>query len=189
MLIRQMPSDPVERAGAVAADYEALQGLITVGTGIGLILMTTFDTPAFGAIVVGAAGAIGQGYYYQKYGKVRQTSGQVWAAVAVAIIVVLVACAGIIVDAFAGLPIMLGPLTGALGLFVFCLLNYRHVGVTRIHLAVVAVLPFGALLPLTGLVTDHFWTVDLWLLGLAWIVIGLGDHRRLTGVLKPAADE
>lgn len=184
-----MPTDPIERAGAVAADYDALQGLITIGTGIALILMAVMPTPAFGAVVAGCSVAIGQGYYYKKYGKVRQRPGQIGGALGAAILVVLLASVGVIVDVFSGLPVMVGPLTGALALLIFGRLSYRHVGVTRIHLAVVAVLPFGALLPLTGLASDHFWSIDLWLLGLALIIIGLVDHNRLTSAMKPVADE
>ena len=186
---RGMPTDPIQRASAVASDYEALQGLITLGAGVGLIVMALASTPLYGAVLVAAAVPIGQGYYFKKYGRVRQNSGQTWAAVGSAVVAAVVACVGIMADASLQLPVMLGPLTGAVALLVFGGLNYRHVGVTRIQLAAVAVLAVGALIPLTGLVDpDVFWRVDVWLIGLALIVFGAVDHHRLTNAMRPVAD-
>jgi hypothetical protein len=184
-----MPTDPIQRASAVAADYEALQGLTMLGAGVGLIIMALTATPAYGAAVVAMAVPLGQGYYYKKYGKVRQRPQQVWMSVASAVILIVVACSGIVADEALDAPVLLGPLAGAVGLLILGLLNYRHVGVTRSQAAVVGALAAGALLPLAGLVaSDGRWRADVGLMGLALVAIGAVDHLRLTSAMRPVAD-
>src|SRR5699024_9382657 len=97
-------------------------------------------------------------------------------------------CAGMLVDMALRAPVLFGTLIGAVALVILGRVNYRHVGVTRIHLAVTGVLAVSALLPLTGLPSPEvFWRVDLGLIGLALIVIGAVDHYRLTNAMRPAA--
>lgn len=184
-----MPTEPIRRASAVAADYEALQGLTTLGAGLGLVVMAVAAGPAYGAAVVAAAVPVAQGYYYKKYGKVRQRSDRAWAAVGSAVLLVAVTCSGIVADEALGSPVLLGPLAGALGMLVFGRLNYRHAGVTRTQVTAVGALAASALLPLTGLVgAEGRWRADVCLLGLALIVVGAVDHHRLSHAMRPVAD-
>lgn len=187
---RGMPADPVERAAAVASDYEALQGLITVGMGLGLLVMSASATPAFGAVWIGVAVAVGQGYYYKRYGRVRYRPGRTVRALVVAMVVVALGTAGIVADVFAQLPILLGPLLCAAGLLIFFKVSYQHVGVTWAHLAATAGLAACSLLPLTVWFAEaDGWRLDLIVFGLVFIVVGLVDHLRLVRAMGPVGDD
>lgn len=172
----------LRRTAAVAADYTNLQGLINVTTGVGLVLWA-LDHPTWAVVVIGFGAAGWALYYRRRFGRTvgrasaPATAGLVVAAFAVCMV-------GYVVDGLLAGPVLVLPLLAA-GCFATAYrLGFRHVGVTPVHWAVVALLVVSAFAPLLGLGALGARTGVL-ALGAALAVVGLVDHVRLVRAMQP----
>lgn len=172
----------LRRTAAVAADYEQLQGLITATTGAGLLLWA-FGSSTWAAIVIALGAGVWSSYYQKRFGK-AVTRHSVLLAVVWTGVGLVVCWTGWVVDQVAGLPFLVLPLLAAACMLAAFRGYYRHVGVTTVHWAALALVALGtlarplgldALGPDTGLVP----------FGVGLVAIGLVDHARLVRSMKP----
>jgi len=172
----------LRRTAAVAADYEVLQGLVTATTGAGL-LVWAFGSSTWASIVIALGVAVGVGYYQKRFGKAVSRHSAVL-TITYALVSVLVCGTAYSIDRTLGLPVLLLPLFAAAFLAVGFRWGYRHVGVGPAHWAALALVAVTTLAPLVGL--DALGArPGLFTLGVALVVIGLVDHARLVGSMKP----
>lgn len=185
---RNLDPEAITRAADVAADYEALQGLTTMLMGGALLFMGISDNIAIGSVFLACSAAIGQGYYYKKYGKAKTKAPNLWAAVAFGLIWVFASFVALLVDRWAGIPVAMGTLVCGLTLVLFDRAQYPHVGATRIHWAVIGGLVVSSLVPvLAGWGSpDWLWRYSVALIGAALIIRGVVDHIRLAKALAPS---
>ncbi|MGO1971908.1 MAG: hypothetical protein ACTH2Q_03015 [Propionibacteriaceae bacterium] len=185
---RDLDPEAITRAADVAADYEALQGLTTMLIGGALLFMGLSDNIAIGSVFLACSAAIGQGHYYKKYGKASTQPSNLWTTVAFVLIWVFATFIGLMIDRWAGIPIAMGTLICGLTLVPFDKAQYRHVGTTRIHWAVIGGLVVSSLVPLiTGWGSpDWLWRYSVTVIGAALVIRGLVDHLRLTKALAPS---
>lgn len=174
--------DDLRRTAAVAADYTTLQGLINVTTGVGLVLWALGWTTWVGP-VIGLGAVAGAVYYRLRFGRaVRRGSA---AATAVLVMAAFVVCmVGYVADGLLAGPVLVLPLLAAACFAGAYRFGYRHVGVTRAHWAVAALLAVTAFAPLVGLGALEARTGVL-TLGVAMAAVGLLDHVRLVRAMKP----
>lgn len=186
MTERAADIDAITRAAAVASDYGALQGLATVGLGVGAIVFAFF--PPIGAAALVILSSIGREYYIARYGRVSRTLDRKLMEGAAGLALVALGALGVLGDALLHWPVLLTAVGAAAGLLCLYLLNYRSVGVSVWHYIVAALLALSALLPLIGVFAgDAHWLVSIGLFGVALIAIGLLDHFRLVAALRPVA--
>lgn len=178
--------DPIARAAAVASDYGTLQGLVTVGAGIGAIVGVLF--PPLGAAALIVLCSIARQYYIARYGRVSLTLDRKLLDFGAGVAALLCIGLGVLGDALLRWPVLLTSLGAAAGLVCLYRLNYRSIGVTAWHYVVAALLAASASLPLVGAFpgVEH-WRASIGLLGAALVVVGLLDHARLASALRPAA--
>ena len=166
---------------AVAEDYDSLLGLANVGVGIGFFALAIFSRPVFGTTCFALAAALGQGYYHKKYGKVKRERSRVWLEVAAVLAIAAVVGPALIVDNYLPLAILVAPLCAGVGLWVFFRVAYPNVGATGWHYGALALLVLSSFVPLTGLITtSSYLTTDFAALGVAFVIVGIVDHIRLT---------
>lgn len=188
---RDLDPETITRAADVAADYEALQGLTPMLMGAALLFMGISDNLGIGAVFLACSVAIGEGHYYKKYGRANTKASSRWRTVVLALGWVLASCVGLVFDRWAGIPVALGTLICGLALIPFDRIQYRHVGSTRIHWAVIGGLAASSLVPLLAGwgSPDWLWRYSIAVIGVAMVIRGLVDHLRLTKALAPVAAE
>ena len=175
-------TDDLRRTAAVAADYEQLQGLITVTTGVGLMVWA-FGSSTWAPIVIAIGVAVGVAYYQQRFGKAVSRHSAV-RTVAFALVAVVVCGAGYAVDRAVGLPVLVLPPVAAVCLLVGFRWGYPHVGVGTVHWVALGIVVLSTFAPLVGLTALGART-GLLSLGVAMVLIGLADHTRLVRSMKP----
>jgi hypothetical protein len=181
-LRKQEMTDDVRHTAAVAADYGQLQGLVTATTGIGLIVWA-FGSLTWAAVIIAIGVAVWTSYYEKRYGRAAGR-GSLPASLALIAAALVVCMAGYVADGLLDWPVLVLPLIAAVCLFVNFKLSYRHVGVTRVHWAAAALLIVSAAAPVLGLDLLGART-GVFVLGAAMVAIGLRDHFRLAGAMKP----
>lgn len=175
----------------MAADYDALQGFTTFLTGAALAFLGVSGNLAVGSVFIACSAAVGQGYYYKKYGKAHSDPQTMWATVGVGLIWVFASLAGVLVDRWASVPIAVGALVSGLFLIMYDRVQYRHVGPTWIHWAVIVALVVISPIPmLAGWGSpDWLWRYSIVAIGLAMFVRGLVDHFRLTKAMGSVPEQ
>ena len=181
-LRKQELTDDVRHTAAVAADYGQLQGLITATTGFGLIVWA-FGSLTWAAVISAVGVAVWVPYYEKRYGRAAGR-GSLLASLALIATAFVVCMAGYVADGLLGWPILVLPLVAAVCLIVNFKLSYRHVGVTWMHWAAASLLIVSAAAPALGLDLLEART-GVFVLGAAMMAIGLSDHFRLAGTMKP----
>ena len=178
-----LSSASVRRAAAVAADYEALQGLINVSTGLGLAVVV-LGQPALGAVVIGLGTAFGSLWYRRRFGRApaRRSTAAVLGCVLAGAFVLLAALA---LDNLLDWPVLFFPLASAGFLAAAYRLGYARFGVTRWHWAVAGLVALCSLLPLLGVGRTSAGSTWVLLFAAALVVIGAIDHVRLVRAMRP----
>ncbi len=180
----------VRQAVAVAAEYDALQGYAWMTLGAGLLLGAATGQYAVYLALGATATALVPSWYHRRYGLARPT-GERNLAVALGTGVALVLLVtGFVLDRFWQLPVLLTLLTLAGVLGVGQQLMLRRTGLTPVHRVVHGLVGLAAFGPLLGLGRGGaLLPYVLVVAGLALLVTGLVDHRRLVRVLGPAEED
>lgn len=177
----------VRLAAAVAREYDALMGLSLVVLGIGCVVAgLTGQTAVYVAIGAALSGASAS-WYVKRYGRVRATGSRNSLIFAGSMAMVVVLLLGYVLDRWLQLPVLLTLIGLAVSLAVGQFLMLRRTGLTAIHWCVYGALGLAAFAPLVG--GPRGGDAQQYMLicaGLALIVLGLVDHRRLVQILGPA---
>lgn len=177
----------VDRAVAVAAEYDALQGFAWMTTGAGLLLAAlTGQTAVYIALGAAFAGLVPT-WYHRRYGLARPT-GQRSVRIGIGTVVALLLLGtAVVLDRLLHPPVLVTMLTLAVVLGTGQHLMLRRTGLTRVHLLVYALVALTAAGPLVGWGRgDDVLPYGLAVAGAALVVTGLVDHRRLVRILGPA---
>lgn len=166
---------------AVSKDYDMLQGLIPVGTGISILLAAATRDFTWMAIGSGLSVAIGVSWYEKRYGKARTTRNRSAWTVLLTILAILVIVFANGFDHFHPGPLLWTPLLAGPLMLAGEWAGLRHTGLTIWHWISCIVLTLCSFIPLFG---SHpsFWFA-MGTLAPALIVIGLVDHQRLVKAL------
>ncbi len=177
----------VQRAAAVAREYDALMGLSLVVLGIGCVVAGLTGQFAIYVAIGAALSGASASWYVKRYGRVRAggtRNGWIFAGSMTMVVILLV---GYVLDRWLQLPVLLTLIGLAGSLAVGQFLMLRRTGLTPIHWCVYAALLLAAFAPLVG--GPRGGDAQPYMLicaGLALIVLGLVDHRRLVKILGPA---
>lgn len=176
----------IEDAADIAADYETLQGLTTVGLGAALVVLGATGNIGLGSVLMALSAVFGPTYYYRRYGRAPMPRSTVLVAVLLSIVSVFVVFCALVADHFVQGPVAFGALVCAVVLTALFPLGYRRVRPTRWHWIAVGALALAGLVPLTGWPADAvLWRYSLAVIGPALILIGCVDHLRLRRALAP----
>ncbi|GAA1435585.1 hypothetical protein GCM10009616_33040 [Microlunatus lacustris] len=179
----------LDRAVAVAAEYDALQGYAWVTLGAGLLLAALTGQEgvylALGAVFT----ALVPSWYHQRYGLARPTGERNLRVALGTVLALVLLVTGFVLDRFWQPPVLITLLTLAVVLGVGQHLMLRRTGLTPVHRVVHGLVALAACGPLLGL--DHAALVPyvLAVAGAALVVTGLVDHRRLVRLLGPADED
>ncbi len=180
-----MAVDP-ERASAVAKEYDALQGLAPAVMGLGLVGGAATDQPVIWILLAAGLVSATNGWYARRFGTVKPTADRAaWAALC-SVVAGLLFLGGYALDRALQGPVLLTLLAVALSLGVGQYLLLRRMGLTVLHKVVYVLVALAAGGPLVGLGRGNALLPYILLVsGLALVVIGLVDHRRLVRALSP----
>ncbi|MEL4358100.1 MULTISPECIES: hypothetical protein [unclassified Luteococcus] len=178
-------TDDLQRRIAVSKDYDMLQGLITVGTGISILL--TAVTRNFMWMGVGSclSVAIGLPWYEKRYGKARSRRSRSAVTILFSILAILAVVIASGVDQWKPGPLLWTPLVAGPLMLAGEWAGLRNTGLTIWHWISCIALTLCAFIPLTGY-QPSFW-FSMGTVAPALIVIGLVDHQRLVSALGPGA--
>lgn len=174
------------QATAVAREFDALMGLSSIAMGIGAIVAgVTGQTAiylAMGSLLSGASAS----WYVKRYGRVRGTSARNALIFAGAMAVVVILLLGFVLDRWLQGPVLFTLVGLAISLGVGQFLMLRRTGLTVVHWIVYAALVVASFAPMVGgprggAGLDYILVAA----GLALIVLGIVDHRRLVRILGP----
>lgn len=174
-------TDDLQRRIAVSKDYDMLQGLITVGTGISVLLAATNHNFLWMGIGSALSVVIGVSWYEKRFGRARSTRSRSAATVLFSILAILVVVIASGVDQWRSGPLLWTPLVAGPLMLAGEWAGLRHTGLTLWHWASCILLTLCAFIPLLGY-QPSFW-FSMGTLAPALIVIGLVDHRRLVEAL------
>ncbi|MET1007588.1 MAG: hypothetical protein ABWX96_18700 [Propionibacteriaceae bacterium] len=177
----------VRRASAVAREYDALMGLSLVVLGLGSVVAgLTGQTAVYLAIGAALSGASAS-WYIKRYGRVRAGGLRNLWIFAGAMTLVVILLVAYVLDRWLQLPVLLTLLGLAASLAIGQFLMLRRTGLTPAHWCVYAALALAALAPVVGGPRGaEALAYVLVCAGVALIVLGLVDHRRLVQILGPA---
>lgn len=180
----------VSRAAAIAAEYDALQGYAWMTLGGGLVLAGVTGMEAVYIALGGAFAGMVPSWYHRRYGLARPT-GRRSANITIGTVVALVLLGtALFLDQRWQLPVLITMLIMAVVLGIGQHLMLRRTGLTAVHLAVYAAVALTAAGPLLGLGRgDALFPYAETVAGLALVVTGLVDHRRLVRILGPATGD
>ena len=177
----------VSRAASVAAEYDALQGYAWMTLGAGLLLAAATGQEAVYLALGAAFTALAPSWYHRRYGLARPTGERNLRVAIGSGVAFLLLVTAFLLDRFLQPPVLLTLLTLAVVLGVGQHLMLRRTGLTRVHRVVHGLVALAALGPLLGLGRgDALLPYGLTVAGLALLVTGLVDHRRLVQILGPA---
>lgn len=132
----------------------------------------------------GLLSGMGIGWYHRRFGFARRTKGRALRENVGGVVAVIIVISAVTMDKSLDPPISLTLLAVAVVLAAGQFLALRRVGLTAVHWTVYAVLVVAAFVPLVGVGSDDFLPAFRRVtLGLALVVIGLVDHRRLIRIL------
>jgi hypothetical protein len=181
---------PLDRAVALAREYDGLMGLSYVALGLGFLYAAVTDQPAIGIALGAAFSALAVTWYVRRFGGVKPRSGRATRLFAGAMIAVVVILIGYLLDRWLSPPVSLSVLAVALVLGGGQFLTLRRIGLTPIHWIVYGLLVIAAFGPLLGLgVGGLFSTYALTVTGVALVVVGIVDHRRLAEMMGPTPEQ
>ena len=179
----------LDRAVAVAAEYDALQGYAWVTLGAGLLLAALTGQEgvylALGAVFT----ALVPSWYHQRYGLARPTGERNLRVALGTVLALVLLVTGFVLDRFWQPPVLITLLTLAVVLGVGQHLMLRRTGLTPVHRLVHGLVAVAAFAPLLGLGHGTLLPYVLAVAGLALVVTGLVDHRRLVRLLGPADED
>ena len=179
----------LDRAVAVAAEYDALQGYAWVTLGAGLLLAALTGQEgvylALGAVFT----ALVPSWYHQRYGLARPTGERNLRVALGTVLALVLLVTGFVLDRFWQPPVLITLLTLAVVLGVGQHLMLRRTGLTPVHRLVHGLVAVAAFAPLLGLGHGALLPYVLAVAGLALVVTGLVDHRRLVRLLGPADED
>lgn len=183
MNVTSDPADDLRRRIAVSKDYDILQGMIAVGTGLSVLLAAANRDFIWMAIGGGLSAAFGAAWYEKRYGKARTTRTRgLWT-----LLLSLVAIGVIIIangfDHWHPGPLLWTPLVAGPLMLLGEWAGLRHTGLTIWHWISCILLTLCALIPLFGNHPSHWFAMGT--VALPLVVIGLVDHQRLVSVLGP----
>ncbi|MEL4505134.1 hypothetical protein AAEX63_12745 [Luteococcus sp. H138] len=174
-------TDDLQRRIAVSKDYDMLQGLISVGTGLSVLLAAATRNYLWMAIGGGLSAAIGVTWYEKRYGKARATRNRnAWTLLFTVLAIVLIVLANGL-DHFHPGPLLWTPLVAGPLMLAGEWAGLRHTGLTVWHWISCIALTACAFIPLLGYQPSHWFAMGT--LAPALVVIGLVDHQRLVKVL------
>jgi hypothetical protein len=176
----------LRRTAAVAADYKALQGIGGVVFGVGLALIA-LQVTIVGVLLLLCAAPVSQAWYRRRFGQVSPYVDRL-PVLLMSLAFVMVLYAGYSIDLALGAPILALPLGVAVYAAVSHRFAYPHIGVTRAHQIVLVLLALSSLLPLLGVPASSGAAAGLLALAAAQTTIGVVDHRRLVGAMRPVPD-
>lgn len=189
---KSLSTSDVDRAVAVAAEYDALQGLAWVTLGVALLVGAVVPGQAAVYLALGAAlTALVPGWYHRRYGLARPTNRRNILVIVGTLVSFVLLGTAFILDRVLQPPVLVTMLTLAVVLGVGQHLMLRRTGLTPVHLAVYALVALTALAPLLGgdRGSTGLLSYGLAVAGLALVVTGLVDHRRLVRILGPAGED
>lgn len=183
---QDVTGERLRQAAAVTREYDALMGLSQVVLGIGAIVAgLTGQTAVYLAIGAALSGASAS-WYVKRYGRVRATSARNTLIFAGAMAMVVVLLVSYILDRWLEPPVLLTLIGLAVTLAVGQFLMLRRTGLTVVHWLVYAALVLAAFGPLVGGPRGGgALGYILVAAGIALIVLGIVDHRRLVRILGP----
>lgn len=174
----------VRQVVAVAHEYDALMGLVSIIMGAGFLLGAATGSPAVWVLVGSLAGLASMHWYYQRFGFVRMRSDRMVRYVAGIVLGVVVVGAAVGLDVRMTVPVSLTLLAAALTLGVGEFLMLRRMGLTPVHWGSFAVLVLAAFAPLVGVGADGPRSpFVLVVIGVVLIAIGVTDHLRLVKIM------
>lgn len=177
----------VRRAAAVAREYDALMGLSLVVLGLGCVVAGLTGQVAVYVAIGAALSGASASWYVKRYGRVRASGSRNALIFAGSMAMLVILLLGYVLDRWLQLPVLLTLLGLAVSLAVGQFLMLRRTGLTPVHWLVYAALALAACAPVAGWPrgADSLPYV-LVTAGLALIVLGVVDHRRLVKILGPA---
>lgn len=177
------------QAVAVAQEYDALMGLVTVFLGAGLLMGAATGRPGFWVVFGGVVGLLSTNWYYRRFGYVRMRMGRLWRYVAGIIVGVVIVGAALRIDEWLAPPVSVTLLAVALVAGVGDYLMLRRVGLTPVHWAGFGMLVIASAAPLFGVGSDGFDSpFVLSVIGVVMVAIGLTDHLRLVRIMGSAPE-
>lgn len=181
-------SEQVERRIAASKDYDMLQGLVGVWVGCGILLSAATGYVSWLAILGGVGSAVGAGWYEKRYGKQRSSNNRTAITLLISCAAILAICIATGMDHWHPGPILWGPLVSAGMLVLANVLGYRHIGATIWHWLCAAGVALASLGPLLDWHPSRIGSLIP--LGIALIITGWIDHRRLVSIFgKGSADD
>ncbi len=181
---------PLERAVALAQEYDGLMGLSYIALGLGFLYAAVTDQPAIGIALGAAFSGLATSWYVRRFGGVKPRPGRSSRLFAGAMIAVVILIVAFVLDRWLTPPVSLSILAMVLVLGGGQFLTLRRVGLTPIHWVVYGLLAIAALGPLVGLgVGGLTSTYVLTVIGIALIVVGFVDHRRLVKMMGPTPQQ
>lgn len=178
------------RTAAIAAEYDALQGLVWVVWGSGLLL-AAITGQILACISLGGFLTLAvPPWYRRRYGIVNPTTGRNLRVSIGLLIAASVVALSFQVDRSVELPVLLSLLALAGVLCVGQMLLLRRVGLSPVHWIVYFAVAVASTGPLAGWARgEGLSTYVLAVTGAATIALGLIDHLRLARALAPVHNE
>lgn len=172
------------QAAAVAQEYDALMGLVSVFLGAGLLMGAATGRPGMWGVLGALVGLLSTDWYYRRFGYVRMRTGRMWRYVAGMIVGVVIVGAALRIDEWLMPPVSLTLLAVALVVGVGDFLMLRRVGLTPVHWAGFGVLVIASVAPLFGVGVGGFDSpFVLAVIGVVMVAVGLADHVRLVRIM------
>lgn len=181
---------PLDKTVALAQEYDGLMGLGYVALGVGFVFAAAISQPAVGIALGAVFCALSAPWYARRYGWVRPRPERTRRLLVGAVVAVLIVLVGYLVDVWLSPPVSASLLAVAVVLGGGQFLTLRRVGLTTIHWVVYGLLVLAAFAPLVGVApVDLFSSYALVVTGIALIVVGVVDHRRLVAMMGAAPEE
>lgn len=176
----------LRQATAVTREYDAMMGLCLVVLGIGSVIAGLTGQMAIYLALGAALSATSVSWYVKRYGRVRATKSRNTLTFVGSMAMVVLLLLGFVLDRWLVLPVLLTLVVLAFSLAVAQLLMLRRTGLTVMHWVVYAALLLAAFAPMVGgprggAALDYILVAA----GIALIVLGIVDHRRLVRILGP----